>query len=126
MEWAIARLKHSESDVERHRLRTVIQSTPSTEDTTTTTTPSSQQSLRQVQAALDTFADDIDTLLEFYDLNFTAISKILKKYDKRTCSNVRDVKLLCRVWRMIVRFLVGMSRGIIRLFWRVKLYGVRS
>jgi len=92
MNWAIARFKNCESDVERHRLEAVVANTTSQQ-------PASQQegvkclSLKDVRGALDTFADDLDTLLEFYNLNFTALSKILKKYDKRTCSKVRSIKL---------------------------------
>lgn len=43
--------------------------------------------------SLSTFARELDLVLEFLDLNKTAFSKILKKFDKRTGSSVRDEKL---------------------------------
>ena len=39
------------------------------------------------------FSKDIDMVLEFLDLNVTAFSKIMKKFDKRTSNNLREVKL---------------------------------
>jgi cytidyltransferase-like protein len=43
--------------------------------------------------SLCTFDRELDLLLEFLDLNKTAFSKILKKYDKRTGSMIREEKL---------------------------------
>lgn len=43
--------------------------------------------------SLDTFARELDLVLEFLNLNKMAFSKILKKYDKRTGSCIRDEKL---------------------------------
>ncbi len=40
--------------------------------------------------SLVTFQRELDLLLEFLELNRTAFSKILKKFDKRTGSNIRD------------------------------------
>jgi cytidyltransferase-like protein len=43
--------------------------------------------------SLDTFARELDLVLEFLNLNQTAFSKILKKFDKRTASSIREEKL---------------------------------
>jgi cytidyltransferase-like protein len=43
--------------------------------------------------SLATFDRELSLLLEFLDLNKTAFSKILKKFDKRTGSSLRDSKL---------------------------------
>jgi cytidyltransferase-like protein len=43
--------------------------------------------------SLDTFSRELDLLLEFLDLNQTAFSKILKKFDKRSGSSIREAKL---------------------------------
>jgi|EP00979_Chaetoceros_neogracilis_P002495 cytidyltransferase-like protein len=43
--------------------------------------------------SLDTFARELDLILEFLDLNKMAFGKILKKFDKRTGSSIRDEKL---------------------------------
>ena len=43
--------------------------------------------------SLDTFARELDLILDFLDLNKTAFSKILKKFDKRTGSSIREEKL---------------------------------
>lgn len=43
--------------------------------------------------ALDTFARELDLLVEFLGLNLTAFSKILKKYDKVSGSSIRETKL---------------------------------
>lgn len=43
--------------------------------------------------SLDTFARELDLVLEFLFLNQTAFSKILKKFDKRTGSSIRQEKL---------------------------------
>lgn len=43
--------------------------------------------------SLATFSRELALLLEFLELNKTAFSKILKKYDKRTGSSVRDEKM---------------------------------
>jgi cytidyltransferase-like protein len=43
--------------------------------------------------SLDTFARELDLLLEFLDLNYTAFYKILKKYDKINGSAIRESKL---------------------------------
>eukprot|EP00558_Chaetoceros_sp_UNC1202_P000695 CAMPEP_0197261192 /NCGR_PEP_ID=MMETSP1429-20130617/84419_1 /TAXON_ID=49237 /ORGANISM="Chaetoceros sp., Strain UNC1202" /LENGTH=460 /DNA_ID=CAMNT_0042725449 /DNA_START=39 /DNA_END=1421 /DNA_ORIENTATION=- len=40
--------------------------------------------------SLDTFARELDLLLDFLHLNQTAFSKILKKYDKRSGSSIRE------------------------------------
>jgi len=40
--------------------------------------------------SLSTFLRELNLLLEFLELNTTALSKILKKYDKVTSSNVRE------------------------------------
>ena len=39
------------------------------------------------------FSKDIDLVLEFLDLNLTAFSKIMKKFDKRTSNSLREAKL---------------------------------
>jgi len=44
--------------------------------------------------SLSTFGRELDLLLEFLELNGTAFSKILKKFDKRTGSSVREEKLV--------------------------------
>jgi cytidyltransferase-like protein len=48
--------------------------------------------------SLATFSRELGLLIEFLSLNKTAFSKILKKFDKRTGSSIRDVKLteLCK------------------------------
>mmetsp|Transcript_7679 Transcript_7679/g.14494 ORF Transcript_7679/g.14494 Transcript_7679/m.14494 type:complete len:428 (-) Transcript_7679:430-1713(-) len=51
------------------------------------------QSYIYAKKSLDTFARELDLVLEFLTLNKTAFSKILKKYDKRTGSCIRDQKL---------------------------------
>ena len=43
--------------------------------------------------SLSTFSRELDLLLEFLELNQTAFSKILKKFDKRTGSSIREKKL---------------------------------
>ena len=43
--------------------------------------------------SLDTFARELDLVLEFLILNKTAFSKILKKFDKRTRSSIRSKKM---------------------------------
>lgn len=43
--------------------------------------------------SLMTFARELDLLGEFINLNYTGFSKILKKWDKRTGSSIRDEKL---------------------------------
>lgn len=43
--------------------------------------------------SLDTFARELDLLLEFLDLNHTGFSKILKKYDKINGSAIRESKM---------------------------------
>jgi len=43
--------------------------------------------------SLCTFERELDLLLEFLDLNLTAFAKILKKFDKRTGSSIREEKL---------------------------------
>lgn len=43
--------------------------------------------------SLDTFARELDLLLEFLELNYTAFSKILKKYDKINGSAIRESKM---------------------------------
>jgi cytidyltransferase-like protein len=43
--------------------------------------------------SLSTFARELDLLQEFLQLNQTAFSKILKKFDKRTGSSIRETKL---------------------------------
>jgi cytidyltransferase-like protein len=43
--------------------------------------------------SLDTFARELDLLLEFLDLNYTGFSKILKKYDKINGSAIRESKM---------------------------------
>jgi len=43
--------------------------------------------------SLSTFGRELDLLLEFLELNKTAFSKILKKFDKRTGSTIREEKL---------------------------------
>lgn len=43
--------------------------------------------------SLDTFSRELDLLVQFLDLNHTAFSKILKKYDKRSGSSIREEKL---------------------------------
>ena len=44
-------------------------------------------------AQCETFAKDIDLVLEFLDLNVTAFSKIMKKFDKLTSNSLREAKL---------------------------------
>ncbi len=51
------------------------------------------QSYIYAKKSLDTFARELDLVLEFLDLNKTGFSKILKKLDKRTGSSLRDVKM---------------------------------
>lgn len=51
------------------------------------------QSYIYAKKSLDTFARELDLVLEFLSLNKTAFSKILKKYDKRTGSCIRNQKL---------------------------------
>ena len=43
--------------------------------------------------SLSTFARELDLLIEFFDMNKTAFSKILKKFDKRTGSAIKEEKL---------------------------------
>jgi len=43
--------------------------------------------------SLSTFSRELDLLLEFLELNQTAFSKILKKFDKHTGSSIRENKL---------------------------------
>ena len=51
------------------------------------------QSYIYAKKSLDTFARELDLLLEFLTLNKTGFSKILKKFDKRTGCSVRDSKM---------------------------------
>jgi cytidyltransferase-like protein len=48
------------------------------------------QSFIYAKKSLATFDRELDLLLEFLELNATAFSKILKKFDKRTGLNARD------------------------------------
>jgi len=48
------------------------------------------QSFIYAKKSLATFDRELDLLLEFLNLNATAFSKIMKKFDKRTGSNARD------------------------------------
>lgn len=43
--------------------------------------------------SLDTYKRELDLVLEFLELNCTAFSKILKKYDKKNGSAIREVEL---------------------------------
>merc|ERR1719310_781274 len=43
--------------------------------------------------SLVTFQRELDLLLEFLDINTTAFSKILKKFDKQRGSSFRDARL---------------------------------
>lgn len=43
--------------------------------------------------ALDTFQREIDLLLEFLEINTTALTKILKKFDKKTGASIREERL---------------------------------
>ncbi|KAL7552124.1 hypothetical protein ACHAWF_015345 [Thalassiosira exigua] len=49
--------------------------------------------VRSLIHRLSEFSKDLDLVLEFLELNATAFSKILKKYDKRTGSDAREAKL---------------------------------
>ena len=54
---------------------------------------SSVSSLDELMMALQHYLQEMDLILEFLELNFLAFSKILKKFDKRTILNVRQLKL---------------------------------
>ena len=54
---------------------------------------SSSSSLSFLIHRIKVYSKDLGLVLEFLDLNATAFSKILKKYDKRTGSILRDSKL---------------------------------
>lgn len=54
---------------------------------------SSSSSLTFLIHRIKVYSKDLGLVLEFLDLNATAFSKILKKYDKRTGSILRDIKL---------------------------------
>ena len=43
---------------------------------------------------LATFSRELDLLLQFLELNRTTFSNILKKFDKRTGSSIREIKLM--------------------------------
>lgn len=51
------------------------------------------QNFIYAKKSLDTFARELDLLLEFLDLNQTGFSKILKKYDKINGSAIKETKL---------------------------------
>ena len=44
--------------------------------------------------SLATFSRELDLLLQFLELNRTAFSNILKKFNKRTGSSIREIKLM--------------------------------
>lgn len=54
------------------------------------TSPDNGDELRQ---RITRYTSEVQFLREFLSINYTAFSKILKKYDKRTCSDVRETKL---------------------------------
>lgn len=51
------------------------------------------QAFIYAKKSLTTFERELDLLIEFLTLNETAFSKILKKFDKRTGSSIREEKL---------------------------------
>jgi SPX domain len=51
------------------------------------------QAFIYAKKSLTTFERELELLLEYLDLNLTAFSKILKKFDKRTGSTIRELKL---------------------------------
>jgi SPX domain protein involved in polyphosphate accumulation len=51
------------------------------------------QAFIYAKKSLTTFERELELLIEFLDLNLTAFSKILKKFDKRTGSTIRESKL---------------------------------
>lgn len=52
------------------------------------------QSIQEMKDHLLDFRNEVELVREFLQVNKTAFSKILKKYDKRTFSNVRKSKLV--------------------------------
>ena len=75
--------------------------------------------------SLDTFSRELELLLEFLDLNQTAFSKILKKFDKRNGSSIRAEKL--EELKMSHSFLSGetfqeLQDGVSKLLEEVKSY----
>lgn len=51
------------------------------------------QAFIYAKKSLTTFERELELLIEYLDLNLTAFSKILKKFDKRTGSTIRESKL---------------------------------
>ncbi len=83
MEWSAAEKNSLEVAVEKR-----INQTESTDGHS-----SSSSSLAFLIHRINIYAKDLGLVLEFLDLNATAFSKILKKYDKRTGSMLRESKL---------------------------------
>lgn len=82
--WASLESSTLRSRVEKYRLSKA----PGVGSTITTT--DNGDILRQV---VTNYVTELEFEREFLSINYTAFSKILKKYDKRTDSNVRETKL---------------------------------
>jgi len=54
---------------------------------------SSNPPIEELKISLADFDKELSLIIDFLELNHTAFSKILKKYDKRTLSSVRQPKL---------------------------------
>lgn len=81
MEWSAAEKDSLEAAVEKRVNQTEVAD------------GQSSSSLAFLIHRINVYAKDLGLVLEFLDLNATAFSKILKKYDKRTGSMLRESKL---------------------------------
>ena len=88
MEWSVTEKNSLEAAVEK-RLNQSVEA----EGHSSSSSSSSSSSLSFLIHRIKIYSKDLDLVLEFLDLNCTAFSKILKKYDKRTGSILRESKL---------------------------------
>lgn len=80
--WAQTRYKSLQNKVEKYRLAKLPGSTLSPAFT-----------VDDLKAQVAEFKTELEYVRQFLAINYTAFSKILKKYDKRTLSSLRDKKL---------------------------------
>jgi hypothetical protein len=86
LESATAKLTDLKNRLEKLRLSLL----PGPRRLSLSSSPSNVDELKQT---LLEFQSDIDLILEFIAINHTAFRKILKKYDKRTMSSVKELKM---------------------------------
>jgi SPX domain-containing protein involved in vacuolar polyphosphate accumulation len=80
--WAQSRFKSLQGKVDKYRLAKLPGSSLSADMTAD-----------ELKAQVIEFKTELEYVRQFLAINYTAFSKILKKYDKRTLSSLRDKKL---------------------------------